>query len=227
MTLTAMLDWCLIVIDHVFIFFQPGSAGNFFGRCLNLLSDSVHNLVSSQQPQLITDLDEKFQLLSYHQPDRDWVQFESRLPHYSDITPELVLPDNSISVRQDHPRYEMLEKGIAGEGDRRHVFYIDPSQRFEWCLLNALYKNSYINTFWLEQGARMLEDNAIHKISLPNIIDSADTLLIEISKVAAVLGLEVKPANQQRIVALWNQWIPTTLQPKDFEQFKQKIGFTY
>ena len=80
---------------------------------------------------------------------------------------------------------------------------------------------------WLEQGARMLEDNTVHKISLPNIIDSADTLLIEISKVATILGLEIKPANQQRIVDLWNQWITTTLQPKDFEQFKQKIGFTY
>jgi hypothetical protein len=222
-----MLDWCLTVIDHVFIFFQPGSAGNFFGRCLNLMSDSVHNLVSATDRQLVTDLDEKFQLFSYHTPESNWIHFEAQLMHYSEVNPVLSLPNNSISVRQEHPRYAILEKNIKGKDDQQHVFYIDPSQRFEWCFLNALFKNSYINVSWFEQGAKMLEDNTVHKISLPNIIDSADTLLIEISKVATILGLEIKSANQQRIVDLWNQWITTTLQPKDFEQFKQKIGFTY
>lgn len=226
-TLTGILDWYLTVIDHVFIFFQPGSAGNFFGRCVSLMSESVYNLVSVKDQQLVSDLDEKFQLLSYNNKRSNWVEFESQLMHYSEVNPHLTLPNNSISVRQDHPRYALLNNNIKGEDERQFVFYIDPDQRFEWCLLNALFKNSYIDVKWLEQGAMMLEDNDIHKISLSNIIDSAETLLTEISKVATILELDVKPANKQRIAELWDQWITTTLQPRDFAQFKRKIGFTY
>lgn len=219
------------MIDYIYVFFLPGSGGNFFCRSLNLVSDQHYCFVTAgEKPvQLQLSLEEKFQRLNYqgHIKGSNWLDLEKKQSHYSWAWPHHDLPPGSYSIWFGHPDYQQLRSDVAGVDDRRHVFYIDPSENFEWVTLNALFKNSMINANWLRQGQRMLEDSSIHKINLGNIIQSAQGHLAEIDRVAEIVGFDVAPDARQKIQQLWQQWEGTMLRPAEFADFKKTIGFYF
>jgi hypothetical protein len=108
--------------------------------------------------------------------------------------------------------------------DKKYVFYIDPSDAFEWVLLNALYKNSYLGIEWFRDGQRMLGDPDIHKISLKNIILNESGFFEEFMKVCEIIGHDVTHEEQSAISLLYNQWKQTTLSEDRFEEFKARNG---
>ena len=214
---------------YIFLFFNPGSAGNFLSRCLNLMHEDCYAWVDANSPVLNQDLQYKYQLLTYQKHNTHaydtWLKFETSIGRvHQHFSPEQ-LPLNSLHIMLQHPSYDIFNKEILGPDDKKYCFYIDPSDRFEWCILNALYKNSYISDEWLVNGKRMMDDTDIVKIPLQNIIESPELLEIEIEKIANIVGVNFRLENRVIVKKLWQEWFATTLKAKEFESFKKKLGW--
>lgn len=217
------------MIVYVYIFFLPGAAGNFFSRCMSLASDRCVGQITPGSVHPYMSLKEKFQSFSYAdmQPNINWIEFEQGLVHYSNLFVHHSLATQSVSLWHNHPDYGFLNRQIDGSKDQKFLFYIDPSDSFEWCVLNALKKDSFIEKKWVVQGKKMLEDPAILKINLSNIFSSQQTLINEVQQVCDVVGIHLSPSNRDKIGQLWNQWILTALMPSEFDEFKKNLGWVY
>jgi len=213
------------MINYVFVFFLPGSAGNFFSRCLSLAGNQAYGWIPEESKLPDLSAEEKYHVYSYTQSSQfnDWKKFEGKLVHYSTLFKHYAIPANSICIWSEHPRYQLLNQNLVGDGDQQKVFYIDPCEHFEWVILNSLYKNSIIDVKWLRSGQQMLNDPDVYKINLANIIAGSDTLWSEVEKVYAIINHRC--SNKELVQALWRQWINTTLKPEQFAEFKSSIGF--
>lgn len=213
---------------RIFIFFLPGCAGNFFTRSLTLSNDLCIGYVPKNVPldQLNLSLDEKFAAFSYTKSKQHqrWTDFETQLVRHVRIVDGSMGDPNTYSIWDFHPSYNLLNKGRT-VNKRCHAFYIDPEDNFEWGMLNALYKDSYLDPIWMKDGKQMLTDPSVHKLSLTNIISSKETCVQEIKKIADVVGFDIPSRNLDKIFELWDQWYPTTLKKQDFAAFKTQIGF--
>lgn len=213
------------MLTYIFLQYLPGSAGNFFSRCIGLVSDQCYGWIPRGIDNINLSVEEKFNAFEYQSVNQNWIHFERKLQHYSEVVAHHALPHGSISLWQGHPCYKILTRDIAGPDDKKFVFYIDPSKNFEWVIMNCLYKNSYIDSRWLVEGKKMLNDANIVKLDLSDIIASRDTFLGCIDKVCNITGIVLQESNRQKIAELWDQWIVTTLPASDFEIFKNKIGY--
>jgi hypothetical protein len=214
-------------MTYIFLFFQPGSAGNFVSRCLNLLDGAN---CWAYKDRLPTGIKDKLNLLNYipvmnsTHNDRNWVEdWESEVVPYQNFNQ--LSEDAKYGIWVPHPDYNILNKDIAGPDDQKIVFYVDPSENFEWCILNALYKNSYLDVKWLKEGERMRLDPNIHKISLKLIVNSQDEFLEEFKKICAIIGHKLTAVEIISVLMLYDQWRTTILDYDKFDEFKQAIGF--
>ena len=214
-------------MTYLFLFFVPGAAGNFISRCINLLDGGY---CWSSDNMIPTNIKDKLNLLSYapvmySTPDhRDWVtDWETKIKHYDNFN--RIPPGTKYIVRINHPNYEILNKNIAGPDDQQLLVHIDASDNFEWCILNALYKNSYQEINWFKTAKQMLADNNIYKISLKQIVDNRDTFFEEFKKICDLLNHELTAVETLAILMLYDQWKTTTLDYSKFDEFKQAVGF--
>lgn len=215
------------MITYICIFFLPGAAGNFFSRCLSLASDRCVGQIPLNSAHPYLSLDEKFQAFQYRDVYRggDWIKFESKLEHYSNRFAHHDLVTQSVSVWEMHPDTEFLNQKIEGPDDKKFYFYIDPSEAFEWCILNALHKDSFIEKKWIVEGKKMLDNPDIVKINLVDIFSSYETLIVCIKEICSIVGIELAARQSTMIIELWQQWISTTLMPARFKEFKTRIGY--
>jgi hypothetical protein len=213
------------MINYAFVFFLPGAAGNFFSRCLSLASDQSYGWIPSNLTNPRLSAAEKLRLYSYSSSTQfnDWKKFEGQLVQYNSKFEHWKLPDDSIAIWSEHPRYDLINSDLVGIDDKHHLFYINPGDNFEWVILNSLYKNSYIDVHWLREGQLMSQDSNVNQINLENIITGPDTLWIEIQKIYTILQKEC--SNKELVTMLWQQWIKTTLKSEQFVEFKNSIGF--
>jgi hypothetical protein len=213
-------------MKYIFITFLPGSAGNFFSRCLNLLSDAY---CYGQENNLPNTLEQKLKMLSYESVlDRsmksdNWVAFESKLTPYHKIISHHKLPPNSYSIWIGHGLQDTMQ--LAGPDDQIFNFYIDPGNNFEWSCMNALYKNSYLDVKWFICGKKLLNDTAVYKIKLDNFLNDWGCFLLEFLKVIDIIGHTISESEIQAVRTLYEQWKTTILKHKDIETFKKDIGF--
>ena len=220
-------------LTYIFLAFIPGSGGNFISRCINLL-DNAYCHIDSSTKALSNDLSTKLDILSYNSVgtrnsvSQDWVKFERLACHYSKHHNHYDLPDGSYSIWYDHPIANNTQwSELQSPGHRNLFFYIDPTEAFEWALMNALYKNSYHNVNWFIGGKGCLDSNKFIKLNLKNIIDSKETFFVEFEKICRTIGHTMSEEEQQAISLLYDQWKPTTLDYKDIPKFKEEIGFSY
>jgi hypothetical protein len=183
--------------------------------------------VDKTQKKLNLSLDEKFDLYQYQGSKSfdSWLKFEDQLVHYSAGHHFHELPDQSVSIWQCHPDYSMFDKNLVGPDDKVNKFYIDPSNNFEWVILNALYKNSYINSRGLIEGKKMLDDDSIIKIDLNKILESSTSLIDSVQQVLSECNIKLNNSNRKKIEDLREQWILTTLPRSKFQDFKNQIGY--
>ena len=216
-------------MKYIFVYYLPGSAGNFFSRCLNLL-DNAYCFVVKKNSTLPTTLTEKIDLLSYNSvigedfATRDWIKFESKLSHYSVKNLHWDLPKNSYSVWPAHPDTKHHDL-LPGDDNIVYKFYIDSSECFEWGIMNALYKNSYLDVKWFINGKDLKNNNDIHKINLKNIINSKEGFLIEFNLVCNIIDHILTDAELTAVGKLYDQWILTVLKETDILEFKKSIEF--
>jgi len=215
------------MINYVFVNFLPGAAGNFFSRALGLV-DNAYCWVPASSSTIELTLDEKLDYFSYKniKQDRNWVDFEDQLVHYSSLVPQTNLPDNAISIWADHYSYDLRNKQIAGADDTQllmQITYNEPMM-FEWLILNALYKNSYLDVSWFKQYQIYNRDASVAKIDLKNFLDK-DKFLNMYSNTIQLLNINPGSVNLDAVEELHGQWIKTTLSFDNFEEFKSSIGW--
>ena len=214
-------------MKYIFIIFLPGAAGNFFSRCLNLLSNAY---CYGQENKLPVTLEEKLKMLSYtpmlnrESIIDDWVNFERQLTPHSRIIEHHALPPESYSIWINHELTHGLAS-LAGPDDEIFNFYIDPGNHFEWVCINALYKNSYLGVNYFVAGKKLLDDPTFYKISLDNFLKDWTDFLSEFKKVTDIIGHTLTDSEIQSVKILYYQWKTTILEHNDIETFKKDIGF--
>ena len=220
-------------MKYIAISFLPGSAGNFFSRCLNLLTGACY-FVDKTTKKLPTTIEKKLSILNYNSvinkafDQRDWPEFESQIVKYYTIQPHYELPSNSYSIWCGHPIHNYGSANLnelAGPDDQCYRFYIDPGEHFEWCMLNALYKNSYIDVKYFINGKNLLDDCNTYKIKLDSFIQDWNTFCKEFEKACNYIEHKLTNEELQAVKTLYTQWRTTVLEYNDLESFKKNIGF--
>ena len=220
-------------MKYIAISYLPGSAGNFFSRCLNLLTGACY-FVDKTTKKLPVTIEEKLALLNYNTvvdktfDQRDWVKFESQLVQYHTVQPHHLLPPGSYSIWCGHTLHNFGSANLdvlAGPDDQCYKFYINPGLHFEWCVLNALYKNSYLDVKYFVNGKALLNNSEFFKIQLDSFIQGWPSFRLEFEKVCHVIGHVLTQEEIQAVEQLYLQWRKTVLEYKDFESFKKSIGF--
>ena len=240
---------------HVFIYFLPGAAGNFLSRCLNLLDnfhcyvDPVHKVLPMTITEKMTLLSyESMENLDFSK--RNWRNFERSIFHFSQFKKGTNSPGhrvwshnppsvkNQTFVWAQHPTVSIdINTNLRNTNSANNLitvndgqpkvvkFYIDPSQAWEWHLINALYKNSFIGGEYLLEGKKLLEDSSLIKINLNNFIQGPDIFFEEFLKISQVLNHTVTNQEQQHIQLLHQQWLNTIVPLHCVEEFKKFLGF--
>lgn len=213
-------------MQYVYVFFQPGSAGHFFTRCLNLIDDDCYIWVDRDNPRLYQTVDQKMQLFEYSRSRQysNWVDYEKSAVRYYDLMSHTEVRPGSTVIYTCHPDYRALGNNVVGYRDTSFVYYIDPVGMTEWAMMNAFYKDSYVDPFWMQQGQLMRRDNKIQKILLKDIVKSSESCFRLVNQIATQLHRKIEPANHTAILKLWHQWQTTVLQPNQFEEFRQTLG---
>lgn len=228
-------------MTHIFLYFVPGAAGNFFSRCLNLASDDIYGWVYNTgmatklpKPKLQLSLSEKFDLFTYTKTQsfrqNGWIEFEKELTFFHNVFKTFdVIPETAITLRAMHPNDLWLYPVEGRQYSSDHVMgiYIDPTDCWEWVMLNAFKKDSIFNPDWLKLGKRMLDTPEIPKVGLKNILTSGQATVSEIQRIMDLLGKPFYDINKEHVKKLWEEWWTTTLKEKDFQSFKQELGFLY
>jgi hypothetical protein len=213
-------------MKYISISFLPGSAGNFFSRCLNLLSNAY---CFGRSMPLPTTLEKKLEMLNYNSvlgrsmDSVDWVKFENQLIPHGRLIEHYTLPSNSYSIWFGHLLKDAAQ--LAGPDDQFFNFHIDPTDNFEWVCMNALYKNSYLKVEWFINNKKLLSDPTVYKINLGNFLKDWKIFFLEFKKVTDVIGHTLSDSEVQAVKTLHDQWKTTILEHKDIETFKKNIGF--
>ena len=215
------------------LYFLPGAAGNFFSRCLNLL-DNAYCWAPADTPTVMPNTaEEKQQLLSYTSVinyrknwldfdyRKNWLDFENELVPFQDPDQNL-LPEDAIAIWISHPTH------VCGKSDYvdKFFFYIDPSNAFEWMLLNGLYKDSGLHFSNFKYGQRLLDNPTIHKIDLSKIITSRESFAEEFCRVCNIVNHQLTSVELKRVLDLYDQWNKTTMSQEKIPKFKQMIGWS-
>ena len=221
-----------VPMKYVMITFLPGSAGNFFTRCLNLLSGG-YCFIEKNSKKLPSTIEEKLRMLNYNSVsnlsfnERNWVSFESSLDFYFSVQAHHDLPQNSYSIWLGHPDNSTtsLLAELAGPDDKCYSFYIDPGKKFKWCLINALYKNSQIDVTYYVNAKKLMANDSVHKINFENFLQGWDYFLLEFQKVCNIIEHNILCQEVAAIKILYFQWQQTILNHDDIDAFKHQIGF--
>jgi hypothetical protein len=219
-------------MKHVSFTFLPGTAGNFFSRCMNLV-DGIYCWVDATRT-IPESLDEKINMLGYGEVvdmpfgQRNWVTFENKLVFYRNLYDVYSLPESACNIWIGHPTKPsgcVDLDAIAGPDDESYNFYIDPGMHFEWMLMNSLYKNSYHTVEWFLNAEIVRKNTAVHKINLDSILGSWKDCFSEILTVCNIIGFSVSPVEEQAMEKLYSQWKNTILDSESIASFKETIGW--
>lgn len=192
-------------ISYIGVYFQPGSAGNFFCRSLSLCGPDWYlyelNTVETEK---------KFNLLSYHHASnyKTWTQFEDVYSHNNYVD----LPADSVHVMCKH-LYDrtLFTSDIVGDDDRLITILIDPREYMEFVIANAKKKDSfYSNQYPPNEIEDFKKANTIHHtVLLENIVKSESSLLEEIEQVAKLVNKKLTDNSQYYIIRLYREWLNT------------------
>ena len=222
------------MVNYVHLYFLPGSAGNFLSRCLNLLDD-FYAWGDLKTKLLPVTLDEKINLLNYSPVinfdplAKNWIEWENAIaPLVLILTvPDCrKLPNDPYIVYISHPIIPDITQEFSGPDDGKYILYIDPTDNFEWILMNAIYKQTYQETQWYVNGKQMLEDDTVIKISLTNILKNKESFLEEFQLLCTRLSQTISPNILIAIGNLYDQWRTTIIEPDKINDFKKLIGWT-
>ena len=210
--------------------FVPGSGGNFFTRCLNLLDNAYCWVPANTPTKYPVTAEEKMQLFNYvdaplHEDlgsyAQKWVDWECKLTGFQDPEHNLI-PEDAVGIWPSHPS---VHNGKS-QSDDTFFFYIDITDAFEWTILNGLYKTAIPTVNEFMHGLRLKNHPKVHKIDLAKIIASRESFIDEFCKVCAIFGHSLNPAEKTQVITLYDQWIQTTISPEKFSEFKQRIGWS-
>ena len=213
---------------HIFVIFLPGAGGNFLARCLNFLDGAVC-FVPSIEKTIPRTFEEKQKILHYKRVyglkfhERNWVMEEQMLIPYSLVHRVPYIPWARYDIRIAHPDNTNWWQTFMSSGNNNLLLYIDPTGLFDWCLLNALYKNSYWSDDNISNHPRFKNNNEFYKVSLKNIIANEESFMSEFQKICEQLKHTLSLHEETAIRELYRDWITTTLAEKDFENFKETL----
>lgn len=241
--------------NYVNIIYIPGSCGNFFARCLNLLGNfyCFVNSHSTREEILNQSIEEKFKLLSYENvlknisndfsviPSPDWWHTKHE---YNDLIRKFYnhsgiehvdTPENSTIVLDTHVNYyynDVISQQslMLGNDDKLYNFYIDPGQDTELVLLNFQYKLPNNLSFYNHELGlfcrKVVNDQNFIPISLEKIINSSSDCIKEIQKISQKVNHILTELEIDYITKLYNQWILTVITKDKINLFKKQYNIS-
>ena len=214
-------------MHHIFINFLPGSAGNFLSRFLQCALDEGYCWTDSNgvSPETFQD---KIDLLSYKNINKNWVDFENRLTLFDGF--ESICNEQPVPIHLSHccilNEQKQRHEGIIGPDDAHTFIQItyDNKKDFEWIILNAFYKDSYVQKEWFELYQSNLKETNIIKFPVSNF-QNWDTFKQDIIEILDYEKLNYNPNDIELLEDFYNEWFNTSLKEHEFDQFKEQIGW--
>ena len=209
------------MVNYYWVTFIPGAGGNFFSRCLNFAEDSV--CFAHPRLGIPTTAEQKFMILSYNSVigkayhQRNWKTFESRVIPYRN-SQHKILQTNRIWYT--HPDDSVLNQGFVQPNDNQVKIYIDPEDIADYCLLQALYKNSYIVVDWLKKGVEYQKDDNFKKFKFKDMLDKG--FVDKFMDFAHEIGLNYSTNGKHYVEKLHSQWLTTLCANTD--NWKSELG---
>ena len=131
------------------------------------------------------------------------------------------LPKDSYSIWLDH---YFFDQGYNGN-QKTYKIAIDPTNAFEWAILNAFYKNSYQDVKWLIKLQEQIKRSDVLVIDLAKLIDNVNDFIVQWHRAVNFIDKKATLEEEAAAIKLWHEWQRTVLQPKDFVTFKTRIGW--
>ena len=214
-------------MKHICINFLPGSAGNFLTRFLQcLLENSYCWLNDTSIPDNFTD---KIKLLEYKtivNSKRNWVEFEKRLKHFSESIDISSLQNKSTLIWLGHllTLDKIKNKNIIGNDDSYAFIQItyDTKEELEWILLNAFYKNSFIDRTHFDTYQQNVKDENVRFFSVSNFLNW-DSFSKNVLEILDQNEIDYNLENINELQIFYNDWYNTTLKLSEFNNFKKSI----
>lgn len=224
-------------MNYIFLYFVPGSAGNFVSRCLHLLPKThVVMALGSANANFFDEtigVEEKLRILNYDSvlnrdskkvKTQNWIDFENQKTQYSNPREHNNLPNGYTAIILNHTWVNSIEsyKKLPGSTDTCSVFYIDYRDNLTWCQLNALYKNSILSDEYIKGYNIIKQQPESIPIDLSNIIDGGTALFKEIHKICDISKIDrPAPEVEDAIRILHQQWKTTVFDINNFNKVEK------
>lgn len=217
-------------MQHIFINFLPGSAGNFLSRFLQCAIPNSYCWVDKTSTALPQQFNDKVNLLNYQTILRDrknWTHFERELTHFSDSIDLSKFDNSSTLIWLGHTWSldKIKNQNLVGPDDKCTLVQIsyNTKKNLEWIILNALYKDSYIEKQWFDYYQNNKKQETLC-FSIDNFFDwntfkNSTVELLDQNKINYDLQ------NIEQLEDFYNSWYSTTLKFSQFEDFKKSIGW--
>lgn len=217
-------------MQHIFINFLPGSAGNFLSRFLQCAIPNSYCWIEKDQlaPYKFAD---KLNLLSYSTVSKtksNWIEFESQIQHFSkSIDLSKFSTDSTLIWLGHNLSIEKAEaEDLLGPSDKPTLIQIsyDSKKSFEWIVLNALYKDSYIEKNWFCNYQDNLKKDKTNFLLIDNFF-SWNTFKNAVLELLDQNKINYDLQNIEQLEDFYNTWYSTTLKFSKFEDFKKSVGW--
>jgi hypothetical protein len=214
-------------VTFMFLYFLPGSAGNFLSRCIGLCNN-VYTFVPKGTTILKhLTVEEKYDMFSYKTiidrelsdtHEKDWIVFENKLVPIVDIFSSDELRDssnNAVIIDAGHPNadYTRYKHNRLSPDDNMHVFLINISDSFEWMFYNALYKNSGFVLNYFRDYEIIKNFKNTKQIKLSSITDDTRFIKMYIS-LCKIIGIKEEDIHHEFVRRLYTEWQTTILTKK-------------
>lgn len=214
---------------YIFITYLPGAAGNFMGRCLQLLRG--YRVFVDQNNSMPKDTMEKLKILDYTRVENygklpkliNWLAWEMNLKIYQSINPHNSLLDGETGVFITHPQVSEWYHQYVAKDDIFFSFYMDEIDVYDWVMVNSAHKDSFQSEQWFRLGKKIAQDPSVFKINLKNIINDLDGFFVEIEKICKIIGYQLDDVEKIALKQLYVNWKTTMIDYPEVEQYKQAL----
>jgi hypothetical protein len=216
-------------LKHIFISFLPGSAGNFLTRFLQCATENSYCWLNDVGvPDNIIDKTKLLEYKTIFNSKTNWIEFENQLKHFSKILDISSLHHNSTLIWPGHGLTldKIKNKNIIGNDDSYEFIQItyDTKEELEWILLNAFYKDSFVDRSQFETYQRNIKEKNTRFFSVSNFLNW-DSFSKNVLEILDQNKIDYNLENINELQIFYNDWYNTTLKLSEFNNFKKSIGW--
>ena len=213
----------------------PGGASNFFEKTLLLCDDVVLHRAKNLVKLLDMNVKQRFNALTkglqcnWKASGQSWVELEHRGYIRQDLDLTTLQGFDGVCITaQGHSFNQKFIDETATENDKIfkvHISHGNDPAIFEWVVMNAMYKNTYLKEPYFNAYNAVHQMNDVYPVYIKDFLGSTNQYLESYVKVCDHLQINESNRYYDYVEQVHKLWIKTTLSPDKYADYKQKINW--